>query len=226
MLTAMAPSPAGLDRSTSARTRRTAAAGGLTFVVLYLAHRLLQLPGPADASPVAVAADVLEHRDRLLASEMCNGLGLLAFVIFLAALLTLLRCSDAHALHHAVLAAGTAFIALGYASTATETALVHIAATGDLTAIRVLFELQARIPVVFVAAAFTAATALAADKARLLPRAVAAAGLALAALFAAGAVFSLTGAATSDTSPIGPLLFLVWTLTLSIGAHRYNPTLA
>jgi hypothetical protein len=79
-----------------------------------------------------------------------------------------------------VLVAGTVFVAVGYVSTAAETALVHAAATGDLVAIRVLFELQARTPVVFGAAAFTAATAIAAGNARLLPRPVAAAGLALA----------------------------------------------
>ncbi|HVH24984.1 MAG TPA: hypothetical protein VNA11_21260, partial [Pseudonocardia sp.] len=121
-----------------------------------------------------------------------------------------------------VLVAGSVFVALGYVSTAVETALVHLAATDDLTAIRVLFELQARIPVVFAAAAFTAATAIAGGKARLLPRPVAVAGLALAALFAAGAVLSLVGPVAGDASPIGPALLRAWMLTLSIGVHCYE----
>ena len=37
-------------------------------------------------------------------------------------------------LGRAARAAGTVFVALGYVSTAAETALVHVAAAGDLTA--------------------------------------------------------------------------------------------
>ena len=101
-------------------------------MVFYLAHRLLQLPGSADGSPAAVAADLVEHRHRLLASEICNGLGLLGFVVF---------------------------------------------------------------------------------------------RLALAAVFAVGAVLSVVGPAAGEGSPIGPVLFLAWMLTLSIGVHRHHPSL-
>jgi hypothetical protein len=212
---------AGADR----RAHQLAAGGGLTFVVCYLAHRLLQVPGPVDGSAAAVAADLVEHRDRLLAGEICSGLGLLGFVVFLAALLTVLRRAGVRTAHCVVLVAGSVFVALGYVSTAAETALVHLAATEDLTAIRVLFELQARIPVVFAAAAFTAATAIAGGTARLLSRPVAAAGLALAAVFAVGAVLSVVGPAAGEGSPIGPVLFLAWMLTLSLGVHRHHPSL-
>ena len=159
MLGDVADVPVEPNAGAGRRAHHLAAGGGLTFVVFYLAHRLLQVRGLADGSPAAVAADLVEHRDRLLASEICNGLGLFGFVVFLAALLTVLRRAGVQTVHFVVLVAGSVFVALGYVSTAAETALVHLAATEDLTAIRVLFELQARIPVVFAAAAFTAATA-------------------------------------------------------------------
>ena len=140
----------------------------------------------------------------MLAGEICNGVGLLGFVVFLAALLTVLRRADVQTVHCVVLVAGSVFVALGYVSTAAETALVHLAVTEDLTAIRVLFELQARIPVVFAAAASMASTAIAGGTARRPSRPVAAAGLALAAVFVVGAVLSVVRPAAGEGSPIGP----------------------
>jgi hypothetical protein len=75
----VADAPVEPNAGAGRRAHHLAAGGGLTFVVFYLAHRLLQLPGSADGSPAAVAADLVEHRHRLLASEICNGLGLLGF---------------------------------------------------------------------------------------------------------------------------------------------------
>ena len=182
---------------------------------------MLQLPGPTDRSLGAVAADLTEHRDRLLLSEVVNGLGLLAFVAFLSALSVLLR---ERACRAAVLVAGTVLIALGFVSTALETALIHVAPVGNVIAIQVLTELQARIPVVFAIAAFTAATAIAMGEAHLLPRLVVVAGVVLAAVFALGAVLSLLASAAGDSSLLGPLLFVAWMIVLSVSALRRTAT--
>jgi len=61
----------------------------------------------------------------------------------------------------AVLVSGTVFAVLGLVSTAAETALVRVAGTGVGSAVLTLFELQAKVPIVFAVTAFTGASALA-----------------------------------------------------------------
>ena len=65
---------------------RTAAISGLAFTVLYVVHRLLQGTGPDSSTAAAVATYNLAHRGALVASEVAVGLGLLAFIPFLAGL--------------------------------------------------------------------------------------------------------------------------------------------
>lgn len=63
---------------------RPACGAGLVFAAFYLAHVVLQSPGPADGSVDAVAAYFTEHLIELLLSEALNGIGLIVFVLFLA----------------------------------------------------------------------------------------------------------------------------------------------
>lgn len=201
---------------------RVAGGAGLVFAALYLAHVVLQSPGPADGSVATVAAYFTEHHIELLLSEVLNGIGLIVFVLFLAALAGPLRQAGEQAGATAVLVSGTAFVALGLVSTAAETALVRVADTGEPAAVMTLFELQAAVPVVFAVTAFTGACALALLRTRLLPRWLGVTGLGAAAVFLIGAALSILGAAEGETSPFGPALFLAWMLVLCIGMLRVN----
>ncbi len=201
---------------------RLAGGAGLVFAALYLAHVVLQSPGPADGSVDAVAAYFTEHRKELLLSEVLNGIGLIVFTLFLAAFVGPLRQAGEQLGASAVLVSGAAFVALGLVSTATETALIRVADAGERAAVLMLFELQAAVPVVFAVTAFASATALAVLKSRLLPRWLGVAGLGASAVFLIGAVLSIFGTAEGESSPLGPALFLAWMLVLCIGLLRVD----
>jgi hypothetical protein len=210
---------AGLDASQRGALR-VAGGAGLVFAASYFAHVLLQSPGPADGSASTVAAYVSEHRIRVLLSEAINGIGLIAFVPFLAALVGSLQEPGERVGATAVLVSGTVFVVLGLVSTAAETAMVRVAKTGERAAVLTLFELQATVPIVFAVTAFTGATALALLRTRLLPRWLGIVGLAASAVFLLGAVLSIFGTAERESSPFGPLMFLAWMLLLCIGLFR------
>jgi hypothetical protein len=76
---------ANLDRSPG-QPLRTAAISALAFTVLYVVHRLLQGTGPDSSTAAAVATYQVAHRGALVGSEVAVGLGLLAFIGFLAGL--------------------------------------------------------------------------------------------------------------------------------------------
>jgi hypothetical protein len=199
---------------------RLAGGAGLVFAASYLAHVVLQSPGPADGSVSAVASYFTEHRIELLLSEVLNGIGLIVFVLFLSALVGPLRQAGEEVGAAAVLASGTVFVALGLVSTAAETALVRVADAGEGAAVLVLFELQAKVPVVFAVTAFTGAISLAVLRTRLLPRWLGVTGLSATPVFLIGAVISIFGTAEGESSPVGPALFLVWMFVLCIGLLR------
>lgn len=210
-------------RETERPPLRLAGLSGLGFVACYLGHLLLQGPGPADGSAPTVAGYSVEHRTPLLASEVLNGVGLIAFLLFTAALATSVRHTRDHLTAAVVLASGVLFVATGLVSTAAETALVQVAGAGEPAAVLVLFELQARVPVVFAATAFLAATSAAALRTSLLPRWLGRTGLGLFVLFLVGAVLSLVGPAEGESLPVGPAVFLVWMTVLCSGLLR-RPT--
>lgn len=193
---------------------------GLVFVAMYAAHVVLQRPGPADGSAATVAAFYIGHRGVLLLSEVLNGIGLLVFMLFLAAFTSSLRQIGEQVGQSAVLVSGTVFVTLGMVSTAAETALVRVADTGERAAVVALFELQAVIPIVLSVTAFTFASAFVALRTRLLPRWLGLVGLVASGLFLVGSVLSIFGNAAGESSPFGPVLFLVWILLLCIGLLR------
>ncbi len=199
---------------------RVAGCAGLVFASLYLAHVVLQSPGPADGSAATVGAYFAERRAALLLSEILNGIGLIVFVVFLAAFVDSLRQADEQIGASAALVSGTVFVALGLVSTAAETALVRVADAGERAAVPTLFELQAAVPVVFAVTAFTGTTALALLRTRLLPRWLGVAGLGASTVFLIGAALSVFGAAEGESSPFGPGLFIAWMLVLCIGLLR------
>jgi hypothetical protein len=140
---------------------RVAGSAGLVFVASYLVHVVLQSPGPAGGSPATVAAYFDDHRTRMLLGEVINGIGLLAFVPFVAALVGPLQEAGERTGAMVVLVNGTVFAVLGLVSTAAETALVRVAGTGVGSGVLTLFELQAKVLIVFAVTAFTGASALA-----------------------------------------------------------------
>ena len=204
------------------RPLRLAGGAGPVFAALYLVHVVLQSPGPADGSVAAVASYFSKHRKELLLSEVLNGIGLIGFVLFLAALVGPLRQAGEQVGAAAVLVSGTVFVALGLVSTAAETALVRVADTGERAAVLMLFELQAAVPVVFAVTAFASAIALAVLRTRLLPRWLGVAGLGASAVFLIGAVLSIFGTAEGESSSLGPTLFLAWMFVLCIGLLRVD----
>jgi hypothetical protein len=211
----------GLD-ATQRQTLHVAGVAGLVFAALYLAHVVLQSPGPADGSVATVTSYFSERRFELLLSEALNGIGLIVFVLFLAGLVGPLRQAGEHVGATAVQVSGTAFVALGLMSTAAETALVRVATIGERAAVLTLFELQSTVPVVFAITAFTGTIALALLRTQLLPRWLGVAGLGASAVFLLGAVLSIFGTAEGESSPVGPALFLAWMLVLCIGLLRAN----
>jgi hypothetical protein len=137
---------AQLDRSPG-RPLRTASIAGLSFTVLYLAHRILQGTGPESFTAAAVADYNLAHRTTLLASEVAVGLALLAFIPFLAALVPVIWQARQEPLAVAVAISGGVFVAMGFVSNAAETALIGVADSDQPAAVLALDQLQGRIPV-------------------------------------------------------------------------------
>lgn len=197
-----------------------AGASGLVWLVLYGAHRALQGTGPANTDPQALSVYFTEHRSAMLLSEAANGLGLIAFALFVGGLVASLRQCQEQVITDAVLVSGTLFVAMGLVSTATETALVHVAESADLSATRVLFELQARVPVVLAITALTFVTSWALLRTSLLPRWVGITGLGVSALFVVGSVSSLVGPPEGGASLVGVGLFLLWMVVLCVGLLR------
>jgi hypothetical protein len=187
---------------------RIAAIGGLTFTVLYLLHRLLQGTGPDSSTAAAAAAYNLAHRSTLLASEVAVGLALLAFIPFVAALVP-------------VAISGGVFVAMGFVSTAAETALISVADSNQPAAVLALDQLQGRTPIVWTITALVTVISLAIQRTGLVWRWLGVAGLAAAAIFLLGSIFSVLGRTPEGSSSlVGVGVFIVWMLVLSVGLWR------
>jgi hypothetical protein len=217
---------AGLGRSPGLPVR-SAAIGGLAFTVLYLLHRVLQGAGPDGSTAAAVAAYTVAHRGRLLASEVAVGLALLAFIAFLAALVPVIWRAGQDMLAVAVGISGGVFVAMGFVSNAAETALIGVADSKQPAAVLALDQLQGRTPIVWTIAALVAVLSLAIHRTGLVGRWLGVVGLAAAAIFLLGSVFSVLGRTPEGASSlVGVGLFIVWMLILSAGLWRTESTSA
>ena len=209
-----------LDRSPGAASR-TAAISGLAFTVLYLLHRLLQGTGPDSATAAAVAAYNVAHRGALLASEVAVGLALLAFIPFVAALVSVIWQAGQQTLAVAVGISGGVFLAMGFVSTAAETALIGVADSNQPAAVLALDQLQGRTPIVWALTALVAVLSLAIRRTGLVWRWLGVAGFVAAAVFLLGSVFSVLGRTPEGKgSLIGIGVFIVWMLVFSAGLWR------
>jgi hypothetical protein len=214
----------------SARTPslRPAAIGALVFGLLFVIHHVLQGTGPASSSAADVAAYNVAHRGALLGSEVALGLGLLAFIAFLAPLVAVVWRAGHETVAVAVLVAGTVFLALGFMSTAAETALVGVADSNEPGAVDALNQLQGRTPVVWAVTALATTISLAILRTGLLWRWLGTTGLVLAVVFLLASISNLVGRGVEGGySLIGVGLFVVWMLALSAGLWRTvaaNPT--
>lgn len=192
--------------------------GGLAFTALYAVHRLLQGLGPDESSVAAVTAYQVGHRAGLLASEVAVGMALLAFVVFVAPLVPAIWRAGQESLAVAVLAAGVLFLAMGFLSTAAETALVNVADRNEPAAVVALDQLQGRTPVVWTISALTASVSLAVLRTGLLWRWLGIAGLVAAPVFLLGSIFSVLGRDSEGRSSLaGVGIFVVWMLLVSAG---------
>ena len=200
---------------------RIAAIGGLTFTVLYLLHRLLQGTGPDSSTAAAAAAYNLAHRSTLLASEVAVGLALLAFIPFVAALVPVIWQAGQQTLAVAVAISGGVFVAMGFVSTAAETALISVADSNQPAAVLALDQLQGRTPIVWTITALVTVISLAIQRTGLVWRWLGVAGLAAAAIFLLGSIFSVLGRTPEGSSSlVGVGVFIVWMLVLSVGLWR------
>jgi hypothetical protein len=157
---------------------------------LYLVHRLLQGTGPDSSSAAAVADYNLAHRGALLASEVALGLGLLAFIPFVAALVLAIWRAEQQTLAIAVAISGGVFMAMGFVSSAAETALIGVADSNQPAAVLALDQLQGRTPVVWTITALVAVVSLAVLRSGLGWRWLGVVGLVAAAFFLLGSVFT------------------------------------
>jgi hypothetical protein len=207
---------------------RLAAIGALVFGLLFVIHHVLQGAGPAGSSAAEVAAYNVAHRGALLGSEVALGLGLLAFIAFLAPLVAVIWRAGHETVAVAVLVAGTVFLALGFMSTAAETALVGVADSNEPGAVDALNQLQGRTPVVWAVTALATTISLAVLRTGLLWRWLGTSGLVLAGVFLLASISNLVGRGVEGGySLIGVGLFIVWMLALSAGLWRTvsaNPT--
>jgi hypothetical protein len=169
------------DRS-PAQPLRTAAISGLAFTVLYVVHRLLQGTGPDSSTAAAVATYQVAHRGALVASEVAVGLGLLAFIGFLAGLVPVIWRAGQEPLAVAVAISGGVFVAMGFVSNAAETALIWVADHNQPAAVLALDQLQGRTPIVWTITALVAALSLAIYRTGLVGRWLGVAGLVAAAI--------------------------------------------
>jgi hypothetical protein len=209
-----------LDRSPG-QPLRTAASAGLTFTVLYLVHRILQGTGPDSSAAAAVADYHLAHHGALLASEVAVGLALLAFIPFVAALVPVIWRAGQEALAVAVGISGGVFVAMGFVSTAAETALIGVADSNQPAAVVALNQLQGRIPIVWTITALVAVLSLTIQRTGLVGRWLGVVGLVTAAIFLLGSIFSILGRTPEGRSSLlGVGLFIVWMLVLSAGLWR------
>ena len=166
----------------------------------------------------------LAHRGALLASEVAVGLALLAFIGFLAALVPVIWRAGQESLAVAVGISGGAFVAMGFASNAAETALIWVADNNQPAAVAALDQLQGRTPIVWNITALVAALSLAIYRTGLVWRWLGLVGLVAAAVFLLGSVFSVLGrTAEGRSSLVGVGLFIVWMLALSVGLWRTAP---
>jgi hypothetical protein len=198
-----------------------AVAGDLGFVVLYLIHRLLQGTGPDGGDPASVASYNVEHRGALLASEIALGLGLLAFLLFIAPLGAVLWQAGHETTAAALLAVGAVFVALGLLSSTVETALVAVSDTNQPAAVDALNQVQARVPNVLATAALATVIALVALRAHLLWRWLGYASILTAVLSGLGYVFSVVGRTPEGQSSVyGIATFIVWMLLVLAALWR------
>lgn len=195
---------------------RLAGVAGLVFVGFYVAHRALQGLGPADGSPATVASYLARYGDRWLASEAVLAVGLVVFVVFLGAVVGLIGRAGQRELAVAAQVSGAVFVAMGLVSAAAEAALVHVARAGDQAGMAVLFELQARVPVVLAVAMFTGAVAVAVLRTSLLPRWVGYVGLPTGVVFLLGGLFGFGGIPEGPGSIVGIAVYVAWTVLLSV----------
>lgn len=200
---------------------RWAATGALAFGLLFVLHHVLQGSGPAGSSASEVAAYNVAHRGALLGSEVALGLGLLAFIAFLAPLTVVIWRAGCETVAVAFLVAGTLFLAMGLVSMAAETALVGVAEGGDPGAVEALNQLQGRTPVVWAVTALAWITSLAILRTGLLGRWLGISGFVLTGVFLLAAISSLVGRGVEGGySLIGVGLFIAWMLALSAGLWR------
>jgi hypothetical protein len=198
-----------------------AAIGALVFSVLFLLHHVLRGSGPAGSSAAQVAAYNVAHRGAMLGSEVALGLGLLAFIAFLAPFTVVIWRARCETEACALVVAGSVFLALGFVSVAAETALVQVADKGEPGAVEALNQLQGRTPVVWAVTALAVTTAVAILRTGLLWRWLGIGGLVLAGVFLLASVSSLVGRGVEGGySLIGVGLFISWMLALSAGLWR------
>jgi hypothetical protein len=204
-----------------ASSLRLAAMSALVFSLLFVVHHVLQGTGPVSSSAADVAAYNVAHRGALLGSEVAVGLGLLAFIAFLAPLVAVIWRAGQETVAVAVLVAGTIFLAMGFMSTAAETALVGVADSNETGAVDALNQLQGRTPVVWAVTALATTISLAILRGGLLWRWLGISGLVLAAVFLLASISNLVGRGVEGAySLIGVGLFIVWMLALSAGLWR------
>ena len=202
-----------------------AAIGALVFALLFVVHHVLQGTGPASSSAADVAAYNVAHRGALLGSEVALGLGLLAFIAFLAPFVVLVWRAGQETPAVAVLVAGTVFVVLGFVSTAAETALVGVADSNEPGAVDALNQLQGRTPVVWAVTALAVTVSVAIRRTRLLWRSLGIAGFVLAGVFLLASISNLVGRGVEGGySLIGVGLFVVWMLALAAGLWRTGST--
>ena len=153
------------------------------------------------------------------------GLGLVAFIPFLAGLVPVIWRAGQEPLAVAVAISGGVFVAMGFVSNAAETALIWVAASNQPAAVLSLDQLQGRTPVVWTITALVAALSLAIRRTGLVGRWLGVAGLVAAAVFLLGSVFSVLGPTPEGSSSlVGVGLFIVWMLALSAALWRAGST--
>jgi hypothetical protein len=200
---------------------RTAAVGGLAFTVLYLVHRILQGTGPGSSAAAAVATTTsLIGAPCWPARSPWDWRCWPSFRSW-PPLVSVIWRAGQETLAVAVGISGGVFVAMGFVSTAAETALLGVADSNQPAAVLALDQLQGRTPVVWTITALVAALSLAIQRTSLVWRWLGVAGLIAAAIFALGSIFSVLGRTPEGTSSlIGVGIFIVWMLLLSAGLWR------
>ena len=150
-----------------------------------------------------------------------SGLALLAFIPFPAALVPLIWQAGQQTLAVAVGISGGVFPAMGFVSSAAETALIGVADSNQPAAVLALDQLQGRTPIVWTTTALVAVLSLAIRRTGLVWRWLGVAGFVAAAVVLLGSVFSVLGRTSEGKgSLIGVGVFIVWILVLSVALWR------